>query len=527
MKSVALFSIVETIDEIREYMGISYIKAYLESHNVTCSSQTIYSEEMDNIILQYQNSSFPLLIGLPMYCNNIRLVKQFCNKIKKACKECYICVGGPQVMEFEREILDDCQDIDFVCTGEGEETYLDLYSRIQNNISLIGCESISFRVDQDVYINPRRKVIENLDELPLPYRELNKNNKKKYFYIVGSRGCLGRCTFCAEHVTSGKAVRLRTPTNIVDEIEMLSNTYGYNKFHFTDATFEDPGEAGLARAKGIFQEILKRKLKIRMVMYTRCQLVQLFDDEYYDLAYRAGVECFFVGIESGNDQDMKMYSKKANVADNLRAVKKVMSHNIYVNYGFICFNPYSTFDTIRENFLFLKNSGLIFNAYHILSKLTIMPQAPMKQKLLKDGLIKEFHYNSDFIEYEFLHPEVKAFHKCLKENLNVKHLIDYDSQIYIDYNHLRRVMPEFFDRKLSSIFDEIFLVWKKRGDYLYTFMNQCIDYYIENNYANDKVIQFINNNHIADYDKSLKKLYLKYLKELSKEGVDLKKLSLV
>lgn len=53
-------------------------------------------------------------------------------------------------------------------------------------------------------------------------------------------------------MTSGKAVRLGSPENIVDEIEMLSNKYGYNKFHFTEATFEDPGEAGVTRAKGIF-----------------------------------------------------------------------------------------------------------------------------------------------------------------------------------------------------------------------------------------------------------------------------------
>lgn len=179
MKGVALFSIADNIDEIREYIGISYIKAYLDRHNVTCSSQAIYSEEMVKIILNYQKSSFPLLIGLPMYCNNQRLIKQFSSKIKKACKECLICVGGPQVMGYEKEILDDCQDIDFVCTGEGEETFWDLYNRILNNTTLIGCEGISFRLEKDVYVNKRRKVIENLDELPFPYRELNKNNKKK------------------------------------------------------------------------------------------------------------------------------------------------------------------------------------------------------------------------------------------------------------------------------------------------------------------------------------------------------------
>lgn len=114
---------------------------------------------MDKIILQYQEDSFPLLIGLPMYCNNQRLIKQFSSKIKKACKECFICVGGSQVMEYEKEILDDCQDIDFACTGEGEEIFLDLYNRLLSNTSLIGCDGISFRLEKDVYINNRRNVL--------------------------------------------------------------------------------------------------------------------------------------------------------------------------------------------------------------------------------------------------------------------------------------------------------------------------------------------------------------------------------
>lgn len=526
MFTVSLFSIVETIDDVREYMGISYIKAYLESMNIICNSQVITRDEIDDILNQYDDNEFPNLIGVSMYCNNHSLVKHFCSKIKKVAPLCHVCVGGPHVYDYEYEILIDCPFIDSVCTGEGEKTFYDLANRLMSNESLIGCDGITFRQGNEITKNKKRVPIKNLDELPFPYRERNPKNKKKYFYVTGSRGCLGRCIFCAEYVTGGPNVRLRSPENIVDEIELLTRKYNINKIHFTDATFEDPGEVGLARAKGIFNEIIKRKLKIRMVMYTRCQLVNQFSDDYYELAYKAGVECFFVGIESGNDADMKMYSKKASVQDNLKAIKKIMKHNIYVNYGFICFNPYSTFDSIQQNLDFLRNSGLIFNTYHILSKLTIMPQATMKSKLLSDGLIDEFHYNSSITEYKFIHPEVKEFHKCLKDNLNVKHLIDYDSQIYIDYNHIKKEMPELYCNQLKPIFDSILGVWKERGEYLHCFFSKCIQIYKESN-SKDILEKYIKLNSIQYYDQQLKRLYLKYLYILKKEGVNLSNLSIL
>lgn len=173
-------------------------------------------------------------------------------------------------------------------------------------------------------------------------------------------------------------------------------------------------------------------------MYTRCNIVTSLDDEYYDLANKAGVECFFLGVESGNNKDLYLYNKKTTVANSTNAIKKIQRHNIYVNFGFINFNPYSDFQTLKENITFLYESGLIFNTYHILSKLTIMPQAPIRYKMQNDGLIKNFTYDSDITEYEFINPEIKLFHSYLKSKLNFEHLIDYDSQINIDYNHLKK-----------------------------------------------------------------------------------------
>lgn len=517
-----LFSVVEDIEDIREYLGISYIKSYLNSKGLFCEAKTIYLSQIDDII----SNIAPDLIGLSMYCNNQNLIKIFSKKIKEIHKNCKIFVGGPQVMNFEKKILNDNSSIDYVITGEGEETIYELLQCLVCGKNISECNGITYRNNKNIVKNKLRTPLEDLDSLPYPYRELNIYNKKKYFYIMGSRGCLGRCSFCSEYCTGGSNVRFRSPKNIVDEIDLLCNLYGVNKFHFTDPTFEDPEEDGVNRAKEIFNEIIKRKLNIRMVMYTRCNIVTSLDDEYYNLANKAGVECFFLGVESGSNKDLNLYNKKTTVANSTNAIKKIQRHNIYVNFGFINFNPYSDFQTLKENITFLYESGLIFNTYHILSKLTIMPQAPIRYKMQNDGLIKNFTYDSDITEYEFINPEIKLFHSYLKSKLNFEHLIDYDSQINIDYNHLRKKYTEIFDANLSVIFEDIITTWDERSKYLYDFFTKCIDIFVAEGKSKN-FESFVTSNNISEYDKKIKNLYFLYLKKLRNLGFNIKALSLI
>ena len=76
-----MFSIVDTPDDVREYMGISYIKTYLKSKGLDCNARVICKEEMDEVLRSYED--FPKLIGISIYCNTLELVKLFCEKIKK------------------------------------------------------------------------------------------------------------------------------------------------------------------------------------------------------------------------------------------------------------------------------------------------------------------------------------------------------------------------------------------------------------------------------------------------------------
>jgi radical SAM superfamily enzyme YgiQ (UPF0313 family) len=292
-------------------------------------------------------------------------------------------------------------------------------------------------------------------------------------------------------------------------MQELWRQYGVEKFHFTDATFEDPGNKGIERAQKIFTELIARRLKFRLIMYTRTNIINKMDESYYNLAYKAGVECFFVGIESGNQIDLDLYEKMITVQDNLKAIRTLLDHHIYVNYGFICFNPYSTFGRIQANLAFLYQSGLVYNSYHILSKMTIMPQSSLKDKMLEDKLIDEFHFDSDIRNYKFVHPEVLEFHSAIYNIINTKHLIDLDSQIAIDRIHYGKNEPLFYDQQLKSTFEEIESIWKSRNRYLYNFFTEAIRIFkMDGN--GDRFTGYIRNNEIHEYDKRIKTLHQRY-----------------
>lgn len=505
---IKLFSIVDTPNDVREYMGISYINSYLKSKGLSCEAKVICKNEIEDVLHSY--AEFPKLIGISVYCNTVDLVKLFCEKIKNICPSCHIVLGGAHVMDYEIDILSRMETVDSVCTGEGEETIYELAIRLKNKTSLLGCKGITYREGNKIIQNERRPDIKDLNLLPIPEREKNTKNKKRYFYITGSRGCSGQCTFCGEHKTGGCGVRLREPKDIVNEMELLWKKHSVDKFHFTDATFEDPGKKGVERAQKIFLEIISRQLNFRLVMYTRTNIVKKLPADYYKLAYDAGVECFFVGVESGNQSDLDLYNKGITVQDNLKAIKTIQEHEIYVNYGFICFNPYSTFEKIQLNLDFLYHSGLIYNSYHILSKMTIMPQSNIKDKLLEDGLIDEFHFDSDITDYKFIHPDVYDFYKCMKKKICTAHLIDIDSQIGMDRIHYKKFDPIFYEQQLKDIFEEINEIWMLRNCYLYTFFNRAIQIYIK--YGNSRTfIDYLDGNKIAEYDKKIKELYNKYI----------------
>jgi radical SAM superfamily enzyme YgiQ (UPF0313 family) len=91
-------------------------------------------------------------------------------------------------------------ELDVVCRGEGELTFVELAERLDGGRAWDDRPNLAFARDGRLTVNAVRPLIEDIDALPLPWRDgyyrysFLRDNPVKYFFT--GRGCPFHCTFC-------------------------------------------------------------------------------------------------------------------------------------------------------------------------------------------------------------------------------------------------------------------------------------------------------------------------------------------
>lgn len=209
--------------------------------------------------------------------------------------------------------------VDFVIKGEGEETLVELLNTLDNNrTNFETIAGFSYKAhDGQVYKTGARALLKNLDELPLPAWDLVDINSYKqvwlsrwnYFSlnIATTRGCPYKCNWCAKPIY-GNAYNMRSPANVVAELKMLQQKYGYDHIWFCDDIF------GLRRNWVIeFAELIAQEgLMLRYKIQSRADL--LVQEKYVEALANSGCESVWMGAESGSQKILDAMDKGTTIA---------------------------------------------------------------------------------------------------------------------------------------------------------------------------------------------------------------------
>jgi anaerobic magnesium-protoporphyrin IX monomethyl ester cyclase len=128
--------------------------------------------------------------------------------------------------------------IDMVLRGEAEYTSLELVNSLENGGDLREVKGLSFKRNNVVEHNPSRPFIKDLDQLPIPARDLFPTEKYvaeplgKITAVVASKGCPFSCVFCLTHLMNGALFRSRSPSKVADEIEGIVNGFDVKTIFF-------------------------------------------------------------------------------------------------------------------------------------------------------------------------------------------------------------------------------------------------------------------------------------------------------
>ncbi len=192
----------------------------------------------------------------------------------------------------------------------------------------------------------------------LPWKKYRVAGMKgPYTFIVPSRGCPAGCRFCIKHVTYQYAVRVRSPENVLDELEMLWDL-GLRNVHM----YADLFTVNRDQVMGICEGMLSRGLKFRWMCNSRVDFV---DPEMLQMMARAGCWLISWGLESADPEIRKRVRKGTTEAKIVQALNWSKAAGI-MNWGyFIIGLPGETEETIRKTIDFAKKLPLDLALFHI------------------------------------------------------------------------------------------------------------------------------------------------------------------
>ena len=277
---------------------------------------------------------------------------QFCSLIKSKKNIFTVAIGqGPTAHSLDYSFS--ASSFDIALRGEAEKEVISLLEALKSGKSE---KEISEEYQHKSSKN-EVNLIWDLDHLPFPEYTPLETEAYRYLYpirtwkrlrwghILSSRGCQHGCIFCSQIIreTYGSKVRLRSPANVVDEIEYLRSK-GVNIVAFDDDNFT----ALSKHIIGICKEILRRKLKVKWIAHARVDELNVF---LITLMKRAGCVLLRFGIESASERIIKIIQKNPRNINWTETSKSILSccrrAGITTNALFIIGNPGETAEEMK------------------------------------------------------------------------------------------------------------------------------------------------------------------------------------
>jgi anaerobic magnesium-protoporphyrin IX monomethyl ester cyclase len=232
-------------------------------------------------------------------------------------------MGGPHSTSLPEATLEACQDLDFVVIGEGEITLFELCECLEGKGDICKIQGLAYRYDDIVRRTSLRPLVENIDSLPFPERDNSFLYKKKFktydhslnfplekiTEVITSRGCTDFCTFCTVHrayTEKGRSLRLRSPENVVAEIESIKEKYKIKHVSFLDDSFTVDHQ----RIRKIFTGL--KRMNLSWNCDTRINLV---DRDLIHEMVESGCKKISIGVESGSDTILKLINKNITIKE--------------------------------------------------------------------------------------------------------------------------------------------------------------------------------------------------------------------
>jgi radical SAM superfamily enzyme YgiQ (UPF0313 family)/Flp pilus assembly protein TadD len=332
--------------------------------------------------------------GISVYDSNRRGMGAVCAAIRQWHPEAHITVGGPFATTLPLETLRYYREIDTVVIGEGEETFMGLLEHVGSNRPAIGIPGTAWRKNEDVAIGPDRPFINDLDKFVSLFDYYSSN------FVMTSRGCPSKCTFCANPVLWRRRLRYHSPEYCLSTFRKALVRLPVSYLLIADDTFT----AHKKRTMNICDAIIDNKMNFLWDCHTRADTV---DDELLRKMRLAGCQTIFIGVESGSQKILNMMHKKTTPAMVLEVTRAARKYGMHIHYFMILGSRGETPDSINQTIDLIKSGRP--NGYD-LNPLQFFPGTEDWEHVCRNqGLTADILFRNDFSELSVVRGRNKDF----------------------------------------------------------------------------------------------------------------------
>ena len=261
---------------------------------------------------------------------------EYIRKIKEARPDMPIVIGGTHASVMPEDTLQYC---DVVVRQEGDETLPEVLAKWKNDEDLTDVLGVSYWHDGRVRQNPNRPFTQDFDVIPdlelisgylnWPKWKMIWKMKMRWQVLQTTRGCPYDCSFCIAPRELGRGYRLRSIDSVIADIKYQQKLVGTKYFFMVDNHFTINRE----RTKELLNRIIDEGIKWYGICFTRMEVAR--DDELLALLKKAQVNTLYMGLESFDNNVLKLLNKKQTNEGMKKSLAKIKSHGLRVLGSFV------------------------------------------------------------------------------------------------------------------------------------------------------------------------------------------------
>jgi len=336
-------------------------------------------------------------IGL-MFSNNWLINRQLINLLKSKYPNALIVAGGEHASGIPEYCLQDCEGLDMVVVGEGEETISEVASLLKRGETFDQTDGIVFKKreeDNIIVSNAKRKRISEVNSIERPSWHLFPVDKyfengiglgvakERSLPMLATRGCPYQCTFCSSPQMWTTKYYMRDVDNVIDEVKWLIKEYNINNVDFMDLTAIIKKRWILDFCRRLKEENLH--ITWQLPSGTRTEAI---DMEVAIALKEAGCVNITYAPESGSDSILKDVKKKVKLHKILNSIDESYKAGLNVKLNIMIGFPDEKLSDILKTYFFLIKASFYGATDAAPSMFNPYPGSSLFNELIERGEIR-------------------------------------------------------------------------------------------------------------------------------------------